>query len=261
MEYITSRQNAKLKQVVDLCADARYRRERGLCVAHGIKLCKEAARFGLTIESLWITAAADEKYGGQLSGLKNTARQVYCMTESVGQKISHERTPQGVAAVVGIPKAADIADFAAVGRIAVLDSVQDPGNVGAVIRIAAALGYDGVVLGGNTADPFSPKTLRASMGAAFVQRLAYSADLVKDLGILKESGHTVYAAILSDGAQDIADAEPSNKMTLVIGNEGSGLSPETVKACDGAVIIPITDRVESLNASAAAAIAMWEFRP
>lgn len=261
METITSRQNEKVKQVVNLCDSVRYRRESGLCVVHGLKLCSELLRFEVEIESLWFTAAAQEQYRSGVAPLIKAATQVYEMSDSVCEKMSPQRTPQGVIAVVKMPQVKEINQIVHQKRIVALDSIQDPGNIGAVIRTAAAFGYGGILLNESCADPFSPKALRASMGASFGVEFAMCGDLTAALRELQLTGYTVVAMVLNDSAVDITKIEAHPYMTLVIGNEGSGLSTEIVNACDAAVIIPITDRVDSLNASVAAGVAMWEMRP
>lgn len=261
MEEITSRQNEKVKHIANLCDSARYRKDSGLCVAHGLKLCKELLRFEWGIESLWLTAAAQEQHQNEVSALMQAAKQVYMMTDSVCEKMSPQRAPQGVVAVVKLPPVQQVRHIVRQRRIVALDSIQDPGNVGAVIRTAAALGYGGVLLNEACADPFSPKALRASMGASFGVLLAMCGDLAAALKELKPTGHIVIAADLSDTAVNIAQLEAHPHMTLVIGNEGNGLASDVTDVCDATVIIPITERVDSLNAAVAAGIAMWEMRP
>jgi TrmH family RNA methyltransferase len=139
----------------------------------------------------------------------------------------------------------------------VLEEVQDPGNVGTVIRTAAAFGVDTAVLVGATADPYGPKALRASMGAAFRVNIIKT-DLEGLGGLLEDSGLTLYAAVLSEDATDIRDAERMPRAALAVGNEGHGLSDALLALCARKVIIPMREETESLNAAAAAAVALWE---
>ena len=138
----------------------------------------------------------------------------------------------------------------------VLESVQDPGNVGTVIRTANALGVDAVILAGDCADPTSPRCVRATMGAAFRQSIV-EADLPGLARLLGGWDLPLYGAALAEGALDIRSAELS-RAAVAIGNEGHGLSPELLGLCTGRVIIPMAPGSESLNAAVAAAIVMWE---
>ena len=261
MEAIISRQNSKVKEIVALCDSARLRRESGRCVAHGVKLCLEAVRLGLRLKELWVTSSVWVRQEPEIVMLAEAADERYEMSDSVCEKISPERSPQGVAAVIAIPRQAEIELLAARKRLIALDGVQDPGNVGAVTRTAAALGYGGMLLSAGCADPFAPKTLRASMGAVFGVELA-PCDLAPALEQIKKRGHAVVALTLEPSAENICEAAKLLKKhhaVLVIGSEGKGISPQVRAMCDGAVMIPMTDRAESLNAAVAAGIAMWAF--
>ncbi len=140
----------------------------------------------------------------------------------------------------------------------VLENVQDPGNVGTVLRAAAAFAIDAVVLTGACADLYNPKTVRATMGAVFRQRV-----LCLPLAELKANlvrwKLPLYGAVLSERASSVLDTDLSH-CALAVGNEGSGLSNELIALCDGEVIIPMVPESESLNASVAASILMWEVK-
>ena len=138
----------------------------------------------------------------------------------------------------------------------VLENVQDPGNVGTVIRTANAFGIGAVLLVGACADLYNPKTVRATMGAIFRQRVEQlSVDEMKAL--LCENALPLYGAALSDGARDIRQAE-LRQAAVAIGSEGNGLSRELLALSDGQIIIPMTPESESLNAGVAASVVMWE---
>ena len=146
-------------------------------------------------------------------------------------------------------------------RILALEGVQDPGNVGTLLRSAAAFGFDAVVLGPGCAAPFSPKTLRSSMGAAGRLPVLHSDDLPATLQALRQRGVTCLAAALYRSRPlNEAGREFPGGVCVVIGSEGQGLRDETVEACDAAVRIPMTDRVESQNAGVAGSVLLWHFR-
>lgn len=141
-------------------------------------------------------------------------------------------------------------------RAVLLENVQDPGNVGTVIRTAAALGVDTVILCGACADVYSPKTARATMGAIFRERIIHL-DIDSAAELLHGCGMSLYGAALSERAADIRTTDLKNA-AVAIGSEGRGLSRELLALCDGELIIPMTRGSESLNAAAAASVVMWE---
>ena len=142
------------------------------------------------------------------------------------------------------------------GRWLVLDGLQDPGNVGTIWRTADALGADGLILVNHCADPFSPKTVRATMGACF--RLpVYEAEAQALPGLLERSGLPLYAAALGEDSVTVGEARLS-RCAVVIGSEGRGVSPELLRLSEKTVKIPMRERCESLNAAVAAAVILWE---
>ena len=147
------------------------------------------------------------------------------------------------------------------GRYLALERVQDPGNVGTLLRSAAAFGFDGVLLSDGCASVWAPKTLRASMGAAVRIPVIEAGKMPEAIAALRAKGITCLAAALYK-SQPLSAAEPRypGGVCVVIGSEGQGLTEETIRACNGTVRIPMTDRVESLNAGIAGSILLWHFR-
>lgn len=255
MQTITSRQNERVKRVVALAGDAAARDAEGQCVLYGAKLCLEAARQGAALRELWLHGSA----ASALSKLAEAAGEVFLMSGGVRDKLSVLHSTQDVVAVADIPPRADVGDLAENARLVLLCDVQDPANVGAILRSGMAFGYAGALLAGGCADAWSPKSLRAGMGAQFVVGVASGLDAVQVIGTLRQAGHFALATSLRPSARDIRDIAPAKRMTLVVGNEGAGLPDEVVAVCDEAAVIPITDETESLNVTAACAIAMWMF--
>ena len=152
-------------------------------------------------------------------------------------------------------------DFKAKGHYLCLEAVQDPGNVGTLIRSAAAFGFDGVVCNTKCASPFGTKALRASMGAAGRIPVVLVVDMPQAIQSLREKGvFTAAAALYQSKPLSQTKGPFENGVALVIGNEGQGLTEQTIQACDIAVRIPISEQVESLNAAAAGAVLTWHFR-
>ncbi len=251
-QRITSRENDAVKYACRLRDDRAFRASEGLMLAEGSRLCAELARAARPYKVYYL----DSKRAEALA-LGGEAVEV---TDSVAKKLSDTKTPQGVFALFPLPRRG-AEELAACARLLCLERVQDPANVGALIRSAAAFGFGGVLVSADCADAFSPKALRASMGAAGKIPVAVCADLPGRLAALKNSGTRVYAAALYN-SRPLAEAQPAagERVAVVIGNEGSGLSDAAVAASSLAVRIPITDAVESLNAAAAGAVLLWHFR-
>ena len=143
-------------------------------------------------------------------------------------------------------------------RVLCLCSVRDPGNLGAIIRSAVAFGTDTLILSEDCADLYNPKTVRSAMGCLFKVNALVVQDMPSALFALKESGRSVYAAELTEKACSLAELDVSAHDVFVIGNEGHGIPKEYSELCTQSVYIPIRSGVESLNASVAASILLWE---
>ena len=245
MDRITSRKNPFIAQLRTLAADAALRRERGEFVCDGLKLLGEAVENGAEILSvLW-------KEGGALS-------EIDCPVQAVApaelfDHASPMKNSPGPLFTVRIP--VDPKDGKIENAI-ILENVQDPGNVGTVLRTASAFSIGAVVLTGDCADLYGPKTVRATMGAIFRQRVL-RLDRSELPAWLEEHGLPLYGAALSKDAQDLRGLDLTHA-AVAVGSEGQGLSPELLALCRGEVIIPMDARSESLNAAVAAAVLMWE---
>lgn len=139
-------------------------------------------------------------------------------------------------------------------KLMLLSSVRDPGNLGTIVRSAAAFGFDRLILSDDCADLYHPRTLRGAMGALFRMRADVVTDFASAVPALRASGRRVYAAELRDGALSVDEAKPTAADCFVIGNEGHGIPPEISALCTGSVYIPIAPTSESLNAATAASI-------
>lgn len=254
-EKITSRENAKIKYACRLASGAAFRRTEGRFLAEGRKLCPELAR-GAELETLFYTENALEKCP-ELAALPG---EHYLVEDHVADKLADVGTHQGVFGVFRTP-VHTLEEVRPGGRYLALERVQDPGNVGTLLRSAAAFGFDGVLLSKGCAAPFAPKTLRASMGAAGRLPVAPVQDLPQALQQLRARGVVCLAAALYHSRPlDEAPQSYPDGLCAVIGSEGQGLTDAAVQACDMAVRIPMTDLVESLNAGVAGSVLLWHFR-
>lgn len=256
MDVITSRENPRIKRACALRDSEKQRAAAGLFFAEGPKLCLELAR-GCRAAELYATAPA-LAHTPALAGLGPAVVEI---TQPVAEKLAGTRSTQGVFALFETPATDPAPLLAAARRILALEGVQDPGNVGTLLRSAAAFGFDAVLLGPGCAAPFSPKVLRASMGAAGRLPLGVCADLPAALGALRGRGVACLAAALYKARPlDAVGTQFPGGVCVVIGSEGQGLSDAAIAACSAAVRIPMTDRVESLNAGVAGSILLWHFR-
>ena len=247
METITSRQNPLAVQIRKLNGSRSARREAGLFPAEGPKLLEEAVKAGAVIDTL-VTARGTEAH------CPGDPRRVEVPSDLL-QSLCDTKTPQGVLFLAELPGLSPPERLEG-GRWLVLDGLQDPGNVGTIWRTADALGADGLILVNHCADPFSPKTVRATMGACF--RLpVYEAEVQALPGLLERSGLPLYAAALGEDSVTVGEVRLS-RCAVVIGSEGRGVSPELLRLSEKTVKIPMRERCESLNAAAAAAVILWE---
>ena len=256
MDVITSRENPRIKRACALRDSEKQRAAAGRFFAEGPKLCLELAR-GCRAAELYATAPA-LAHTPALAGLGPAVVEI---TQPVAEKLAGTRSTQGVFALFETPATDPAPLLATARRILALEAVQDPGNVGTLLRSAAAFGFDAVLLGPGCAAPFSPKVLRASMGAAGRLPLGVCADLPAALGALRGRGVACLAAALYKARPlDAVGTQFPGGVCVVIGSEGQGLSDAAIAACSAAVRIPMTDRVESLNAGVAGSILLWHFR-
>lgn len=245
METITSRKNPYIVHLRALGRDGAARRASGEYVCDGVKLLREALQFGACVTSvLWSGAPA--------LALPDGIAQ-YNAPQDLVEYASPLVNSPGPVFTVRIPEAAVPARLE---HVIVLENVQDPGNVGTVLRTANALGMDAVILAGACADLYSPKTVRATMGAIFRQ-LVIVCDLEQLRALLQTHSLKLYGAALTEKALDLR-AVSLDRAAVAIGSEGRGLSAELLQLCDGQIIIPMRPEAESLNAAVAAAVVMWE---
>lgn len=251
-EIITSRDNDQVKYLAKILDKTAFAKSEGKFVAEGVKLCMDAVDAGLLPDAVYYTKKAAQRWT-KLSSL--SCRQVE-IADHVAEKLSGMKSSQGVFALCAMPAPA-LTTINLTGRYIALENVQDPANVGAIARSAAAFGFDGMLLGTGSADPFGQKAMRASMGAVLKLPIHQTNDLPSLLKDLTKKGMATAAAAL-EGAVDISLFAPRGGVVLTVGNEGQGLTEEAIAACSAVIKIPISG-MESLNAAVAASILMWEY--
>ena len=269
IENISSKTNPLIKWASSL-ADKKGRDENGSFMVEGWKLSLEAIRSSYPLSFVFIREDISGEFlpliENELNSLGKTDARVIILSAAAFEKISTEKAPQGIITVL---KKLDFLNNADIiykedfflrrdEKSIVLSSLRDPSNIGAIIRTAAALNFDRIILSRDCADPFSPKGLRSSMGGIFKLKISYVSSVSEFVEKATACGRRVYAAELSESAKSINDINVSSDDFIIIGNEGHGIDPSVSSGCTGSIYIPINPNVESLNASVAAAIIMWE---
>lgn len=245
METITSRKNPRVQALRMLGRDKAYRRGQGLFLCDGEKLLSEALANGAEITEIYLRGA----HGG--SALPKVP--VCVLSEDVFDYASTlEHSPGPLFTVRTRP----LPESARPDRVIVLENVQDPGNVGTVLRTAAAFGTELVVLLGECADPYNPKSVRAAMGALFRQRI-WETDPAALSAKLREWELPLFGAALRADSVDVKSVS-LRRAAIAVGNEGRGLTDALLAMCGQKIILPMTPGSESLNAAVAASVLMWE---
>ena len=243
-QYITSRKNPLLQQVRKLLNSRQARVESGLFVADGTKLLQEAVLWWPGLQTVILSEGVRAEVPEYV--------QVVRVPEDVMESISPMQTPQGALFLCRLPEEKT---FQPQAGMLLLDGIQDPGNLGTILRTADALNVPVALLEG-CADPYSHKVVRASMGAVFRTPVVQTTWEQVQKGC-REASVAVAVTALSETAADIRQA-PVGEMAVVIGSEGKGVRQEIINSADQKLIIPMSSRCESLNAAIAAAIVMWQ---
>ncbi len=259
---ISSTGNGKIKQIVRLKKNAKERTKSGLFLVEGPKMLREIP------DGMCREVYASQSFSGTAEGqavlekLRSAHAEVETVSDPVFEYLSDTRSPQGVLALVqqcsyrmeslipgGKSKKQPL--------IIILENLQDPGNLGTIVRTAEAAGATGILMGPGCADIYNPKVTRSTMGSIFRVPFVYTQDLSGALAYLKNEGITICAAHLK-GSVEMFTEDYTVPAAFLIGNESRGLTDETARMADKAVRIPMSGSVESLNAAVAAAVLMFE---
>lgn len=247
-ETITSRQNPLMTHLRKLASSRSYRKKSREYLCDGTKLLAEALKWGAEVK----TAVFSE--GVDIPPLPDGVRAVR-VSEELMRSVSPMETPQGALFTVALPEV-QLPETLSGKHYLVLDGVQDPGNVGTILRTADAFDCDGVFLVNACADLYNPKTARATMGAIF-RREAYTVTAEELFALLRKSGVQLYGTALRDDTVPLAEANLA-RAAVAIGSEGRGLSQQVLDECAKTLKIPMNPRCESLNAAIAATVVLWE---
>ncbi len=265
---ITSNANPKIKEVVHLLTSTKERREQRSYVIEGIKMFREAP--ASQMRQVFMTRDGYEKVRAHrpeiaslvTDGTMQNLKGPFCemVSDEVFAHMCDTKTPQGVLCVMAMPQNSltDLVDLDADElTILVLEGIQDPGNLGSMVRSGEAAGVDLILADRGCTDLYHPKVIRSTMGAIFRVPFFYSDNLYKSLGRLRERDVTLYAAHLR-GKRSFWDVSYAPRSAFLIGNEGNGLSDEAARMADQLVKIPMEGEAESLNAAVAASLMLFE---
>ena len=254
---ITSTSNAKIKRIVQLRKKKKARDAEGVFLVEGIRMFREIPE--KLLQEIYISESCEEKEGKEIRRRASACGiRPELVSDGVFAYLSDTQTPQGILCVVGQLSYSleEVAD-ASCPHMLVLDRLQDPGNVGTILRTAEGAGVTGILLDGECADIYNPKTIRSTMGSVFRMPFYYIQDLEEGIRYLKKRGICTYAAHL-EGKRAYDEEDYRRPCAFLIGNEGNGLRPEIADLADTYIRIPMAGEVESLNAAIASAVLMFE---
>ncbi|WP_125590355.1 TrmH family RNA methyltransferase [Companilactobacillus jidongensis] len=248
MKYIESKKNDEIKQLAKLSVTKNIKKT-GTYLIEGFHLVREADANDQRIVKLYVTENNEndrlaKKYHDIVTGV----------SDDVAQSLSETKTPQGIFAVIKVQENDDLTEMK--GQWVILDDVQDPGNVGTIVRTADAAGYSGVITSLNSADFYQPKVQRSMQGSQFHLPI-YRMDLQEAISIAKKSGLKVYGSEVNKRALPYNELEKTSDFALVMGNEAHGLDADVLSKTDQNIFIPILGKAESLNVAVAAGVLMY----
>lgn len=251
---ISSTANAQVKMAANLVKKAKVRREQDLFVVEGARMCRELpwerVRRVYASESFLRQPEAEEILSGH---------SYETVTDQVFSSMSDTRSPQGILALVEQYhyRLEDILGQGGNAHLLILETLQDPGNLGTILRAGEGAGITGVIMNRETADIYNPKVIRSTMGSIYRVPFVYADDLQAAAGALRRAGVRLFAAHLK-GENNYDKEDYTGSVGFLIGNEAMGLTDETAALADAYVKIPMAGQVESLNAAVAAAVLMFE---
>ncbi|WP_071460329.1 TrmH family RNA methyltransferase [Bacillus massilinigeriensis] len=245
MKYITSVKNPKVKQWKKLLS-RKGRETSGAFLIEGFHLVEEAVKGNAAVQEIMISETTEMPPNLDFGSVP-----VYTVTGEIAEMLAETETTQGIFAVCEIPKASEVSG----STFLLVDAVQDPGNLGTMIRTADAAGVDAVIVGTGSVDIYNPKVLRSAQGSTF-HLPVISENLAQTINRLSEWGIPVYGTALENG-QPYNEVELGKKFALIVGNEGKGVDKELLSKTDRNLYIPILGSSESLNVAVAAGILLY----
>jgi len=256
MEIITSSKNEKIKNITALLSSKKERDKQGLFVIEGLRIFQDTLKTAPGfIRDIYVSESFLKEHPEEGILVEGNNIRVITVKDSVFNSISQTVTPQGILCTVKKPEHT-LEEILTGTKFLILENIQDPGNLGTMLRTAEAAGMSGIIMSRDCADIYNPKVIRSTMGSVFRVPFVYVQDFTEALRNIKEHGITVYAAYLH-GGESVSGVQFDKKCAIMIGNEGNGLTDTAVAEADRRIFIPMAGQIESLNAAVAAAILMF----
>ena len=258
MKHISSKENAIYKDALKLTRK-KYRDQSGLFLLEGIKALKDETGAAVDVEHVFIDELKYDELSENDAWIIGLEDRTCLLDNRLFRELTDTETSQGVVSVVRKPEISkdDFKKLSSDGNVVVLDRLQDPGNIGTIIRTAEAAGYAGIVAVKGTADIYAPKIVRAAAGSLLRMPVIQCDNARSASELLHEAGKKLTVTCLA-GASNCFEVDLTKNIALVIGNEGRGVSREFLDLADIRVMIPMRGRIESLNAAVAAGILMYQ---
>lgn len=258
MEIITSRENPVLKLYRKLSDSKKERLKYKMFVLEGLRIVTDALNENSGLKHLILTQQAFEKYQSEFSQADLNNTRLIVISNELGNRIAQTEKTQGVFAVCSMPEKIPL-QLDRNGKYLILLNVQDPGNMGMIIRTADALGIDGIIAS-ECCDLYNPKVIRSTMGSIFRMKIFTEPDT--DIIFSELSGKNIksFASVIDSDALNINSVSFNGGCAVFIGNEGNGLPEEVSEKCTEKITIPMHGTINSLNAAMAAGIIMWELK-
>lgn len=238
--------------------DAAFRAEKGVFIVEGIRMIREMPIDRLL--SLYVSESAYNRYETDLNqlGITSEDARLCLLKDYVFEGVSQTKSPQGLMAVAQVMDYSldTLAEGGQAPFYLIVESLQDPGNMGTIFRTAEAAGVTALIIGGMSCDCYNPKVVRSTMGAIFRLPFVYTDNLEETIAVLKRQGVAVFGAHLEGDYLYASDF--TGPMAFLIGNEGNGLSESIAKTADKLIRIPMKGKAESLNAAVSAAVLAYE---
>jgi len=258
MNFISSNQNTLIKDIKALKV-RKYREERKEFFIEGARFLEEALKEKLQISRIFLSSSFIENKCNNdfLSILSSEMYDAFVLTDKLFEEISDTENPQGVLAVLKMKNYSFNEILSNNNMIIILESIQDPGNMGTIIRTADAAGFSGIVISKGCVDIYNPKVLRSTMGSIFHLPMYLSENLMETIDEMKQKGIKLFASHLSS-TSSFFETNLTGDIAIIIGNEANGISSEIASKADSLIKIPMSGKAESLNVSVAAGLLMYE---
>lgn len=258
---ITSIDNDKIKLYQKLMTSKKARSENNMFAVEGARITEDALDENLQIHAVFITDNAKMRYDYVSDKIYRQlpSNCIYEINDSIARKISDTKSPQGIFAIVKkLDKVFNTDKIINNGRYIILNNLQDPGNIGTIIRTADAVGIDGVIMTEDCCELYNSKLVRSTMGSMFRINCWDECNIDDVLNIFKDKGINTFAAVIDEDALSLTECDFLNGGAVVIGNEGSGLPKEISNKCNTKLTIKMQGNIDSLNAAMATGIIIWE---